>query len=311
MERNPDLVSPKQVARAIGVSESSLKRWCDQGLIKTIRTAGGHRKMAIADVLRYLRERGQALVEPEVLGLPAVSPRAIGGLSNNRPRFVEALLAGEESLARQIVFDLYLAKHAQSVIFDEVFAVALREIGDRWACHDVDVYQERRGCEIALNILSDLRRVQHVPEKKWLAIGGTIEGDQYALPSTMAELVLRDCGFYATSLGSSIPLASLIKAVESTQPKLFWLSVSYIREGLDFVAGFSALSQACTAAGTALVVGGRALTEDLRHRMTYASFCDTMQHLEGFAQALYRSLSSEPGQRKRTKPRTTGRSPWK
>jgi methanogenic corrinoid protein MtbC1 len=309
MERNSDLVSPKQVARAIGVSESSLKRWCDQGLIKTTRTAGGHRKMAIAEVLRYLRERGQSLAEPELLGLPAVSPRAIAGLLNGRPRFVEALLAGEESVARQIVFDLYLAKHSQSVILDEVFAAAFREIGDRWACHDVDVYQERRGCEIALNILSDLRRVQHVPEKRWLAIGGTIEGDQYSLPSAMAELVLRDCGFYATSLGTSIPFASLIKAVESTQPKLFWMSVSYIREGLDFVAEFSELSRACTAVGVALVVGGRALTEDLRQRMTYAAFCDTMQHLEGFAQTLYRSLSSEPRPRQRTKPRTPGRVP--
>jgi methanogenic corrinoid protein MtbC1 len=299
MERNSDLVSPKQVARAIGVSESSLKRWCDQGLIKTIRTAGGHRKMAIAEVLRYLRERGQALVEPELLGLPALSPRAIAGLTNSRPRFVEALLAGDESVARQIVFDLYLAKHAHSVIFDEVFAVALGEIGNRWASHEVDVYQERRACEVALNILSDLRRVQHVPEKKWLAIGGTIEGDQYALPSAMVELVLRDCGFYATSLGNSIPFASLINAIASTQPKLFWLSVSHIREGLNFVAEFTELSRACSAEGAALVVGGRALTEDLRQRMTYAAFCDTMQHLESFAQTLFRSLSLEPRPRQR------------
>lgn len=226
---------------------------------------------------------------------------------DSRPRLVDALLAGDELVARQIVFDLYLAKHSRSVIFDEVFAAAFREIGDRWACHDVDVYQERRGCEIALNILFDLRRVQQVPDRKWLAIGGTIEGDQYSLPSAMAELVLRDCGFYATSLGTSIPFASLIKAVESTQPKLFWLSVSHIREGLDFVAEFSALSQACTAAGAALVVGGRALTEGLRQRMTYAAFCDTMQHLESFAQTLHRTLSSGPSPRQRTKPRTPGR----
>jgi hypothetical protein len=304
MEKNPDLVSPKQVARAIGVSESSLKRWCDQGLIKTIRTAGGHRKMAIAEVLRYVREHDQRLVSPEILGLPPVSEHASTGLTDGRPRLVDALLAGDELVARQIVFDLYLAKHSRSVIFDEVIAAAFREIGDRWACHDVDVYQERRGCEIALRVLFDLRRVQQIPERKWLATGGTIEGDLYSLPSAMAELVLRDCGFYATSLGTSIPFASLIKAVEETQPKLFWLSVSHIREGLDFVAEFAVLSQSCTAAGTALVVGGRALTEDLRQRMTYSAFCDTMQHLEGFAKTLHRSLTTRgPKSRDRAKPR--------
>ena len=298
-----ELMSPKQVARAIGVSESSLKRWCDQGLIKTVRTAGGHRKMPMADVLQFVREHDHPLVSPEVLGLPPASELAALGLTRGKPRLVDALLAGDELLARQIVFDLYVAKHSISVICDEVIAAAFREIGDRWACHDADVNQERRGCELCLRILFDVRKIQRLPDRTWTATGGTIEGDQYALPSAMAELVLRESGFRATSLGSSIPFPSLIKAVQETQPKLFWLSVSYIREGLDFIGEFAALSQACTAAGTALVVGGRALTEELRQRMTYSAFCDTMQHLENFAKTLLRSLPAEPKAKSRTKPR--------
>jgi MerR family transcriptional regulator, light-induced transcriptional regulator len=308
MKNNPTLVSPKQVARAIGVSESSLKRWCDQGLIKTVRTAGGHRKMDIAEVLRYVREQDHKLVSPEILGLPPASEHATTGLTHGGARLVDALLAGDELVARQIVFDLYLAKHSRSVIFDEVIAAAFREIGDRWECHDAEVYQERRACEIALRVLFDLRRVQQVPERKWLATGGTIEGDLYSLPTAMAELVLRDCGFYATSLGTSIPFASLVKAVQKTEPQLFWLSVSHIREGLDLVTEFAALSQACVATGTALAVGGRALTEDLRQRMTYSAYCDTMQHLEAFGTTLHRSLAGGRETRKTTEPRKPTRS---
>jgi methanogenic corrinoid protein MtbC1 len=286
----PELISPKQVARAIGVSESSLKRWCDQGLIKTVRTAGGHRKMSVPEILRFVREHDQKLTSPEVLGLPSVSEHARLGLTRGRSRLVEALLAGDELLAKQIVLDLYLAKHSLSRICDQVIAGAFAEIGDRWACQAADIYQERRGCEIALRILFDLRRVQHAPERKWLATGGTISGDLYSLPSAMAELVLRDTGFFATSLGNSIPFASLVKAVQETKPQLFWLSVSYIPDGMNFVAEFDDLSQACTAAGTALVVGGRALTAEIRQRLTYSAFCDTMQHLDGFAKTLHRSL---------------------
>lgn len=288
--KSPELVSPKQVARAIGVSESSLKRWCDQGLIETVRTAGGHRKMTVPEILRFVREHDQKLTSPEVLGLPSVSEHAGLGLTRGTSRLVEALLAGDELLAKQIVFDLYLAKHSLSVICDQVIAGAFAEIGDRWACHAAEIYQERRGCEIALRILFDLRRVQPVPERKWLAAGGTIAGDLYSLPSAMAELVLRDAGFFATSLGTSIPFASLVNAVQETKPHLFWLSVSYIPDGLNFVAEFEELSQACAAAGTALVVGGRALTTEIRQRLTYSAFCDTMQHLEGFAGTLHRSL---------------------
>jgi excisionase family DNA binding protein len=293
MEKREDLVSPKQVARAIGVSESSLKRWCDKGLMETVRTAGGHRKIPIAEVLRYARESEHALVSPEVLGLPPVSNHAKAGLAEGGTRLADALLAGDELVARQIVFDLYLAKHPRSVIFDEVIAKAFREIGSRWACHDAEVYQERRGCEIALRILFDLRRAQQLPSRKWLATGGTIDGDRYSLPSAMAEVVLRDAGFFATSLGTSIPVASLAKAVKETKPKLFWLSVSHICKELDFVTEFAILSKACMAADTALVVGGRALTEELRQRMTYSAFCDTMQHLEAFGRTLYRSLAGK------------------
>ena len=286
-----ELVSPKQAARAISVSESSLKRWCDQGLIETVRTAGGHRKILIAEVLRFVREHDQKLSSPEVLGLPPASEHAELGLTRGKSRLVEALLAGDELLARQVVFDLYLARHSLSIICDQVIAAAFAEIGDRWACHAADIYQERRGCEIALRILFDLRRVQHVPERKWLATGGTIEGDQYSLPSAMAELVLRDAGFFTTSLGTSIPLASLALAVQETKPQLFWVSVSHIRAGLELEAEFRQLSQACAAAGTALVVGGRALTAEFRQRLTFSAYCDTMQHLESFAKILHRSLA--------------------
>ena len=243
MQPSAEWISPNQAARAMGVSESSLKRWCDQGLIKLVRTAGGHRKLSRADVLRFIRERDQPLASPEVLGLPAVSPLAELGLKRARPQLVEALLKGDEALSRQIVFGLYLARHPLCVICDEVIAAAFHEIGDRWACHEADVYQERRACEICLRILFDLRDDQCLPDRTWTAAGGTIEGDQYVLPSTMAELVLREAGFQATALGVSIPFPSLIKAVEDLRPQLFWLSVSHLAEGLDFVAEFSALSR--------------------------------------------------------------------
>lgn len=284
----PDWVSPKQAARAMGVSESSLKRWCDQGLMKISRTAGGHRQLPVAEVLRFAREHEYVLASPEILGLPAVSPHSALALNRAVRLLTEALLSGEESLARQIISDLYLARHRLSVILDEVVAAAFHEIGQRWECRQADVYQERRGCEIARRILVDLRRLQTLPNPKWTAIGGTLEEDQYALPTLMAELVLRENGWQATSLGSGIPVPSLIQAVSELQPKLVWLSVSFIMNPRTFLDGFAEISQACSENRVALVVGGRALTQQLREKMTYSTFCDTMQHLEAFAQTLHR-----------------------
>lgn len=286
METAVQLLSPKQVARAIGVSESSLKRWCDRGLIRTIRTAGGHRKMLIGEVLAFVRDGNHTLVSPELLGLPPASDHADRGLVRGRKRLADSLLAGNELVARQIVFDLFLARHPLSQIFDEVIAVAFQVIGEQWECRKCEVFQERRACGIALRILHELRMTQIPAAGNWLAMGGTCEGDNYTLATTMAELVLRDAGYTATSLGSSIPFASMSGAILESRPAIFWLSVSHIRDTPEFVAGFETLSVSCGRSGSALVVGGRALNRELRQKMRYAAHCDTMQQLELFATTL-------------------------
>jgi MerR family transcriptional regulator, light-induced transcriptional regulator len=51
-------LSPKALAAAIGVSESSLKRWADEGRLAAERTAGGHRRIAVAEAVRFVRRRG-------------------------------------------------------------------------------------------------------------------------------------------------------------------------------------------------------------------------------------------------------------
>lgn len=297
--------TPKQVAQALAIGESTVKRWCDKGLIETVRTAGGHRKLPVADVLRFVREQGHALVSPEVLDLPPIHDHSELVLADCRTRLTDALLAGDETVSRQIVLNLYLAKYQISVICDEVVAAAFHEIGERWACHRADVYQERRGCAIAHHILLELRRSQPRPDLDRTASGATIEGDQYVLPATMGELVLREAGYHATFLGASIPVPSLINAVEQARPELFWVSVSFIRDAASFMAEFAALSRACARLGVALVVGGRALSEDLRRRMTYSAFCETMQHLESFASTLRQSplTKTQTSARKRTRVR--------
>jgi len=50
--------SPKEVAQRLGVSESSVKRWLDQGVVPVLRTAGGHRRVSegsLEELLQRLR----------------------------------------------------------------------------------------------------------------------------------------------------------------------------------------------------------------------------------------------------------------
>jgi excisionase family DNA binding protein len=288
------LISPRQAARAIGVSESSLKRWCDQGLIASSKTAGGHRKLPVAAVTEFLRAKSLAVVRPEVLGLPrllADRPRAV---ELQCDAFYQALVAGDEETSRRILLDLHLSGERVSRIGDALVAPTLARIGSQWECQAIDAYQERLASRICLRLLDELR--SHIPaagERAPLAIGGTPDGDLYMLPTSLIEVTLQQAGWRAQSLGSRLPFESLSAAVRDLRPQLFWLSVSHIDDEATFLEGYHKFYEQHRHE-VAIVVGGRALSESIRRKMQYAAFGDSLAHLESFAAVLKRTLKKRP-----------------
>lgn len=287
----PEFVSPKQLARAIGVSESSVKRWCDQGLLETGRTAGGHRRLALPQVLEFLRTRQFSLVEPAVLGLPPSCGQGERTADRARDRLLSALIEGDLLLARQILFDLYFAGRSLLDLCETLLTPVLHEIGRRWDCGDLEVYQERRACEAVIRVLHELRSlIPEPPDGAPLAIGGTGPDDFYSVPTTMVELVLRTGGWRASSLGSGLPFDTLVRALEHVRPQLFWLSVTHLGPVAGFVEGFSRLSAAATELKIPLVVGGQALSAEIRSQLRFTAFCDTLRQLDATALTLRDTL---------------------
>lgn len=277
-------LSPKQVGLALGVSEASIKRWCDKGTLETFRTAGGHRRLSISSVLAYIRESGHQLIRPEVLGLPPTTGQGERQISRIRPLMRDALAAGDDAQFRRLAFNLYLGGTSCHEIFDHCIAEAFHELGDRWQHGVLEIYQERRACEICLRLLHELRMsVPAVPDHAPLALGGTLSGDHYSLATTMAEIVLRESGWRAESYGLGLPAETLCAAIEEEGPRLVWLSVSYVESRTEFLEQYDRIYKTASARGVAVAVGGRALDPPLRKSMRYATFCDQLQHLAAFA----------------------------
>ena len=288
----PDSYSPKQIARALEVSESSVKRWCDRGLIEFQKTAGGHRRVLLGELMRFLKEQRKSIVRPQLLGLPPARESHPGSYAGSAELFTQSLIAGDLDLCRQIILDLFLSEFSISKICDEFLAAAMEVIGDRWECGEVEVFQERRSCEIVLAVLHELRRLLPLPVAgQPIAIGATVEGDYYGLGTSMAELVLRDVGWNASSLGCNLPYETLAAAIRQHRPRLFWLSCSHLLGRQEFLANYGLLHEEF-GLDVAFVVGGRELDDSLRRQMQYAAYCDNMQHLEAFSRTAL-SFSTE------------------
>ena len=53
---NEELLSPKEAGKLLGVSTRTIQRWDKQGLIKTVRTPKGRRRIPLSEVKRLLRQ---------------------------------------------------------------------------------------------------------------------------------------------------------------------------------------------------------------------------------------------------------------
>lgn len=295
-----EFFTPRQVARALGVSESSLKRWCDRSLLKTVRTAGGHRRVAYQEIARFCRETGRDLADPNVLGLPAAVGHGSTVYGRAAEQFGAALIAGDEAMARRITFDLLQTKHPIWEIGDLVVAPALREIGTSWHCGDVAVWQERRGCEIVQRVIYELTNLVAAPSPDAPpAFGGTLEGDPYRLSTMLCEATLREAGWRAESFGSSIPIASLTQALLDLRPRLAWISISHEVATDTFAPEFNEFSRRIRAAGIALAIGGRAVDDSLAAALEFTIRCRTLDELRVFADGLM--ADAKPAHAKRGK----------
>lgn len=57
---------PGQLAELLGVSTDTVRRWCDEGRLETVRSEGGHRLVDGVSLAKFVREEQDAY-EPEQL----------------------------------------------------------------------------------------------------------------------------------------------------------------------------------------------------------------------------------------------------
>jgi MerR family transcriptional regulator, light-induced transcriptional regulator len=219
------LLSPRELADALGVSESSLKRWVDAGKIHAMRTEGGHRRIALTEAVRFVRETGAPVARPELLDMPEVAvaqQRTLHGVD----QLLDYLLEGDVVGARGWLLSRYLAGVSIHALCDGPVRDAMHRLGELWRHDDAGVFIEHRGTDVCLQALSHLRGTFEPSPHAPLALGGTPEDDPYIIPSVMCATVIAAAGMRTMNLGPDTPVGAFQHAFAAHAPRLVWISAS-------------------------------------------------------------------------------------
>lgn len=287
-------LTSREAARLLGVSEASVKRWADGGLLPVIKTVGGHRRFRPEDVAIFRREGLHKTGRPAARKHPTPHGSQVEKLGRAAARRVtvehlyDALLAGSGDEAASILVKLHLGGSGVAELSDLLLCPAMRRIGDLWHRGEISVAQEHVASRTALEALAALRAGLHPDETHGkIAVCCAVEEDFHELPVHLAALTLEARGWDVVNLGTSTPFFALAEVVERFAPRLVCVA-STVLEGLDRAAReYAELSETVRRFGVSVVLGGNGFAgAEVRRRFPADLYAEDFRQLEKFAVAL-------------------------
>lgn len=308
MLRGRNLTS-KQAARVLGVSEASIKRWADSGLLPMEKTAGGHRRFRPEDISAMRRERVQTTPSDNghdsegVRGAVARSTNvATGGVlsTENQDALVEEtfqiLIGGRTDELRRLLVNLHLSGLSVASIADRVLSPAMRRIGDLWHRGQLSIAVEHLATRAALEGVASLRSVVGpVENQNSLALCCSTEEDFHEFPVQVAAAVLEEQGFEVVELGPSMPFFALNDVVELFQPRLICVAATTNLINLDrTVRDYAEFRKQARRVGSAIVLGGAGFqSKEIRERLAADLHAENFAQLEKFVRPIIKEVESE------------------
>lgn len=257
-------LSPRDLARSLGVSESSVKRWVDDGALSAMRTAGGHRRIALAEAVRFVRHTGARVVRPDlIVGAATAAPVApFADAAAADPGLGQQLFdlfeQDDAATARALLLALYVSGWPLAAICDGPMRIALEIVGTLWEHGPEGIVVEHRATDTCLRTLAEIRTLLPGPVTGApSALGAAPSGDPYLVPSMMSAAVLADLGYADHNLGPEVPYSALDRAIDHYRPRLVWLAMSVARRDESLAPMLIDLARRLADRGATLILGGR------------------------------------------------------
>lgn len=279
-------LTTREVARLLLVSEATVKRWADDGLLLPKKTVGGHRRFSIQSIARLRRE--QAIAPAALSSTEAAGKKMVPGRLPSAESFSELLLSDDEAEATAQLIDAYLRNRALASIFDETITKAMHRVGDLWFNGTITIADEHLATRVMLSALHKLRGIVVPAQATGLkAISCGIEGDLHELPVHLAEMIFESEGWDISNLGPNTPLFTLRDMVARKKPDLVCISARSIVDLDRATTEYAQLRKIIEKINGATVLGGEAFRDlNMRQRFSAEFYAESFEGLSIFVKGL-------------------------
>lgn len=261
-------LTTKEVARLCRVSDATVKRWEDSGLLKSERTSGGHRRFRAEEVVRFQRQQNLGL--KQCYGDESVAKtksRRLENIGQTGSPLFNALLAGCEEESLNLLLDAYLQDTSLTKIFDNLLCPALSRIGKLWFNGELTVTHEHLATRTAGNAVHKLRNSLSVPEmSENLAFCCAFEGDLHELPTYLAQITIENEGWEVMNFGANTPLYSLTEEVSQHSPQVICISATYVSDIERLSRDYREFRETAVKLKIPIILGGNIFNDDCVQR---------------------------------------------
>lgn len=283
------VLSTVDVARLFNVTETTVKRWADEGTLKCQKTPGGHRKFQIRNVIAFAEEHKfepiGALSLPGKEGTEAAAQVAI--LKRDFAVLVRAFVEKALSPDRTdlYIFFSYLYEHRIALweIYDLVLKPGMEEIGDRWARGEIGVNQEHRASYETLDALAKLQNEILVKPPTGDSVLFACLGDElHEIGLRCAAYLFEAEGWQTHYLGARTPLDAILSAARELQPTVVAVSITYAHNAGDLTGQLLRIADAVKAMNSKVIVGGTGVPADLHGCAWHHGVVQSSRELQTF-----------------------------
>ncbi len=237
-----ETLTTTSAAKLAGVGVSSIKRWADEGKLRTVKTPGGHRRLVLSDIMAFIQDPEGHSLQPldENLGY----------------EWGDAILNLEFHGLQSRLLEARGRNGSWYKTMDELSA-GVRETGKRWVNKSITIGEEHAATERLSRVLDSIYESMPVASNAPKCLLSSAEGDLHTLGLSMLQVVLRELGWRCLWLGANTPVAEVCRMLETQSVQMVALSASKASTNAeDLARQIQTISASCQKTETRLLVGG-------------------------------------------------------